>query len=71
MTEELVGKLLVAAVGGGFAVLTAVVGFFARRLVQQQDRHAEILGSHDRQIVALDTRVQHLELEQARAKTRD
>ena len=69
MTEELVGKLLVASVGGGFALLTAVVGFFARRLVQQQDRHAEILGSHDRQIVALDTRVQHLE--RARAKTRD
>lgn len=68
MTEDLVGKLLVAAVGGGFAVLTAVVGFFAKRLVQQQDRHADILGRHDRQIVELDTRVQHLE--QARAKMR-
>lgn len=61
MTEDLVGKLLVASVGGGFALLTAVVGFFARRLVQQQDRHAEILGDHDREIGVLDARVRRLE----------
>lgn len=61
MSEEIIGKLLVAAVSSGFLLLSAVIGFFARRLVKQQDKHADLLGSHDKEISRLDVRVDHLE----------
>lgn len=61
MSEDLIGKLLVGAVAGGFGLLTAVIGFFARRLVHQQDKHSKVLGIHDRHIERLDVRVGHLE----------
>lgn len=61
MHERLSERVIVAVIAGGFALLTTVIGFFAARLVEQQDRHAEILGTHDRQIERLDVRVGHLE----------
>lgn len=61
MTERFQDKLLLIILAAGLSGIIAVLGFFAMRLVEQQDRHAEVLGTHDRQIERLDVRVGHLE----------
>lgn len=72
MTEELIGKLLIASVTGGFSLLTIVIGFFARRLVNQHDEHAKrlgrhegILANHERRLEVAETRLSYVEDQRA------
>lgn len=58
MTEIDLSKLLITVLTLGFGGVIGVLGFFARRLVSQQDQHERKLGDHDVRITRVETKLE-------------